>query len=80
MSCVRPLALAQQYWVVQPLIDVGLDLEEIRSLVFRLGFDAIVDVDQGTASDPMALVADQRVEVRAAWARTIGRMLALDGQ
>ncbi len=74
---MSPLAQEHQHWFVQPLVDAGLDLEQIRTLVFRLGFDAIVDADRSTASDPMAHVRDQRAEVRAAWAETIGRLLAL---
>lgn len=72
------LARDSHDWVVQPLVGAGLDLEEIRALLFRLGFDAIVDADQGTGSDPMALVGDQPVEVRGAWAETIDRLLTLD--
>ena len=75
---MRSIARDQHHWVVQPLVEAGLTLEEIRVLVFRLGFDAIVDAEQGTASDPMALVGDQRMAVRAAWAETIDRLLALD--
>lgn len=72
------LAPEQQYWVIQPLLDAGLGLEEIRTLVFDLGFQAIVTEGHGTADVVQHLVSDRPTPVRAAWAQTIGRMLALD--
>jgi hypothetical protein len=59
--------------MVQPLIDAGLALDEIRALVLRLGFDAVVSPDP----DLMAPVRDRPAEVRAAWAEMIDRMIAL---
>ncbi len=75
-----PIAREQQHWVVQPLMDAGLSLEEIRVLVFRLSFDAIVHADRGAHPDVLSLVRDQPVEVQAAWAHTIGRLIMLDEQ
>ena len=66
-------AREQQYWIIEPLLDAGLDLEQIRVLLFRLAFDGIVG--QGDAG-LTALVGDQPPAVRAAWQRTIGRMLS----
>ena len=57
--------------MVQPLLDAGLALDEIRALVLRLGFDAVVSPDP----DLMAPVSDRPAEVRAAWAEMIDRML-----
>jgi hypothetical protein len=62
--------------MVQPLVDAGLDPDEICDLLVRLGFDAIASADQGVLPDPMTLVADQPAEVRAAWVETIDRMVS----
>jgi hypothetical protein len=67
----------QQYWLIEPLLDAGLDLDEIRSLVFRLGFEGIVCAETGGGSDVHRLVGDQPIPVQAAWARMVDRMLAL---
>ncbi len=69
------LASTRLYWLVQPLMDAGLELAEIQVLVFRLGFDALVRSDQGGPSDPMAPVGDQPMEVRVAWMEMIDRMV-----
>jgi hypothetical protein len=61
-------------WVVQPLLDAGLGLEQIGCLVFRLAFEGVVGEGRG----PHHLVADRPPEVRAAWARTVGRLLLLE--
>ena len=66
------LGRREPQWVVQPLIDAGLDLEEIRDLVFRLAFDGIVG-DLPRLRDP---VAGRPPEVQAAWLETVGRLLA----
>jgi hypothetical protein len=68
----------QQCWALQPLLDAGLDAEEINDLLVRMCFDAMVSADRGAASDPMTTVADRSAEVRAAWAETIDRMVRLD--
>jgi hypothetical protein len=57
--------------MVQPLLDAGLALDEIQALLLRLGFDAVVIPD----CDLMAPVSDRPVEVRAAWAEMIDRMV-----
>ena len=59
----------QQLWLIQPLVEVGLGQEEIRTLVVRLACE-----DDGVLS----LVADQPPRVQAAWHVTIGRMIAMD--
>ena len=67
-----------QYWLIEPLLDAGLALEEIRTLVFDLGFQAIAGEDRGTVVDVLDVVRDRPVEVRLAWQAMIRRMLALD--
>lgn len=64
-------------WIVAPLVEAGLEIERIRTLVFRLGFEAVVD---GAAVHERltGLVRDEPAEVRAAWTAMIGRMLALE--
>ena len=68
----------QQYWIVQPLLDAGLELDEIGTLVFDLGFRAIVSDGGGSVADVLDVVRDRPVEVRLAWQTMIGRMLDLE--
>jgi hypothetical protein len=66
----------RQAWVIQPLIDAGLELEEIRRLLFRLGFHAIVSAGRGTGQGLRELAAGGSSDVNAAWLETIDRMIA----
>ena len=68
----------QQHWLIQPLLDAGLQLDQIRTLVFRLAFAGIVSEGHGTLAAVRELVADQPRAVQAAWAETIGRMIGSD--
>lgn len=68
----------QPLWVVQPLIDVGMELEQIRTLVFRLAFEGIVGEACSSLAGLQELVADRPPPVQAAWVQTIGRMLAYE--
>ena len=62
-------------WVLQPLVEVGLQQEQIHGLVFRLAFDAVVSEGRGGVAAVTDVVRDEPAEVRAAWAKMIGRML-----
>jgi hypothetical protein len=75
---VGPVVHEQQQWVVQPLIDAGVELERIRELVFSLAFADVVSEGRGTLGAVTDLVADQSGTVRAAWAQTIARLLVLE--
>ena len=68
----------QQQWIVQPLADVGLARAEIESLLVRLAFDAVVDEGEQVLACAWDLVAGCPPEVRAAWTRTLARLLTLD--
>ena len=76
MQDVAAVARDQHYWLIEPLLRAGMDVEEIRARITRLAFDCIVDADPGAASS-LTTLADRPPEVRAAWAEMIGRMLAL---
>jgi hypothetical protein len=68
----------KQHWVIQPLIDAGLAMEQIRAFVFQLAFDEMAAGDgRATVAGIHGIVEDQPVRVRAAWAEMVGRMLAL---
>jgi hypothetical protein len=75
---VQSFAREQQQWVVQPLLDVGLDQDQIRDMVFRLAFQDVVSEGRDTLRWVTELVVDQPAEVRTAWAQTIARMLTLE--
>jgi len=66
-------------WVVQPLIDAGLSRDEIEGLLVVLAFDAIVMDQEGPVALLDAPVRGQPADVRTAWVRTLGRMIALEG-
>ena len=63
-----PVEQEQHSWLIQPLLEAGMGLEEIRALVVRLACE-----EDGV----LRLVCDQPARVQAAWHETIGRMLAL---
>ena len=65
------------YWVIEPLVDAGLDREQIESLIFRLGFESIVNGGRGAVTGFTDLVRDQPAQIQAAWWRAIGRMMAI---
>ena len=71
-------AREHQQWVVQPLIDAGVELEQIRALVFHLAFEDVVTEGRGTRAILGELVADRSPQVQAAWAQMIGRLLLLE--
>ena len=71
------LSPEQLYGIIEPLVDAGLELEQIRVLLFRLAFDAIVSEGIPTVSDVTTVVRDQPPEVQAAWMRVVGRMIAV---
>ena len=63
-------------WVVQPLLDAGVEPAEICVLMTRLGFEAIVPGDGPVDARVLAVVADRPQRVRTAWVETIDRMTA----
>ena len=67
----------EQHWLIEPLLAAGLEPEEVRTLVFRLAFDALVAGDAGTTWSVARLVEDQPVHVQAAWVQTIDRMITV---
>ena len=74
---MRFIPAEQQCWALQPLVDAGLDADEISDLLVRLCFDAMVQGGGAAPADAMAPVEDRPSEVRAAWAETIDRMVRL---
>ena len=71
------LSRDEPQWVVQPLVDAGLDLEQIRDLVFHLAFEGIVGAAPPSPAGLQDLVADRPPRVQAAWLETVGRLFHL---
>jgi hypothetical protein len=69
----------EQCWLVQPLVDAGLGLDQIRTLVFRLAFDDIVSEGGTTLASVRDVVAGQPARIQSAWTEMIRRMLTLEG-
>jgi hypothetical protein len=74
---VGTFAPQQCQWIVEPMLEAGLDLDRIRALVFRMGFEGIVAEFRGTPASLAEVVRDEPAEVRRAWSATITRLLAL---
>jgi hypothetical protein len=62
-------------WLLQPLVEAGLEPERIRTLVYRLAFESVVGQGAPSVDRIRAVVADQPPLVRAAWTEVIARML-----
>lgn len=72
------LSPEQLYRIIEPLVDAGLQLEQIRDLLFRLAFEAVVSEGDATVACVTTVVHDQPAEVQAAWMHVIGRMITPD--
>ncbi|MGY1604480.1 hypothetical protein [Geodermatophilus sp. SYSU D00815] len=70
------MAPERQYWIIEPLLDAGLGLDEISDLIVRLGFESVVAEGDGTLAALGDVVEDHPAVVRAAWTRTLDRMLS----
>ncbi|MCZ2811091.1 MULTISPECIES: hypothetical protein [unclassified Modestobacter] len=75
---MESLARDDHQWVVQPLLDAGLPLDEIRSLVFGLAFQGVVSEGREVLACIRDLVADRPAEVRAAWSEVVHRLFLLE--
>ena len=67
-------------WIIQPLLDAGLERQEISALVFRLAFECIVSESGDDPASLQRFVADREAPVQAAWVQTITRLFAADLQ
>jgi hypothetical protein len=63
-------------WVLQPLLDLDLGVERIRTLLYRLSFEVVVRDGYPSVADLTTVVADQPPAVRRAWTEVIGRLIA----
>jgi hypothetical protein len=64
----------KQHWVLQPLIDAGLETDQIRTFLYQLAF---VGDGRATVAAVHAVVRDQPARVQAAWTEMVCRLLAL---
>lgn len=65
-------------WVVQPLLDAGLDRTAVEDLVHRLVLHLFrAGRAQPRLAELAALVDDQAPRVRAAWTEHLSRMYAV---
>ena len=65
---------SEDLWIIQPLLDAGLDLDAVRDLLFRVGFEWLITTGPG---DVDAFLRSQPPPVRAAWIETVDRMLCV---
>jgi hypothetical protein len=68
--------ISHPHRIIQPLLEAGLDLDEVRTLLFRVGFECLVTEGTCDLSDPTAFLGPQPAVVRAAWLETVDRMLS----
>ena len=66
---------SEDLWIIQPLLEAGLDLDSVRELMFRVSFECTVTDGRCDVSDVAALLGPQPTAVRAAWITTVDRML-----
>ena len=69
-----------QRWVLQPLVDAGLKRDTIETLLFRLGFEAIVSGGRGLDAGLQRVAGGQSMAVKAALTELIDRMLIADSE
>ena len=62
-------------WIVQPLVDAGLDAREITDLLLCLGCEAVT-ADGDVDARVRAVVDGHPQAVRTAWVEVLSRMLA----
>jgi hypothetical protein len=73
-ACRTPCVDPRQ-WIVQPLIEAGLDPDTITDLLVRLSVEGLTA--SGDVDDRIRVVANgQPRAVRAAWVETLSRMIA----
>jgi hypothetical protein len=68
MQGVAPGEQEHCYWLIEPLLAAGMDLDGVRTRIVRLALDP-------GPRNLARLVDDQPPHVRAAWTETIERML-----
>ena len=61
--------------MIQPLLDAGLAVDDVGTLLLRVTFDCLVG-GRSDISDVSAFLGEQPPPVRAAWVETVNRMLA----
>ena len=62
---------SKDVWIIQPLLDAGLDPDDVRDLLFRVTFESLV-----TAGPcDVVFLRSQPPALRAAWIQTFDRML-----
>lgn len=70
------LTREHQFWLIQPLLDVGLAVDEVRELLFRLAFEVIVCERPDGAPALADLARDKSPAVHQAWMGVLDRMLS----
>jgi hypothetical protein len=73
-TATPPAGRRDHQWILQPLVDAGLEVEEIRAVLLRVacaGIDGLHDLDVSV----LDVVADRPAPVRAAWLETVHRMI-----
>lgn len=65
---------SQPQWIVAPLLDAGLHLDDVRTLLFRVTFECLTG-GRTDLSDVSAFLGEQPSHVRAAWVETVNRMI-----
>ena len=67
---------ARPQWIVEPLLDAGIDVDDVRTLLFRVTFECLTG-GRNDISDVSAFLGEQPPPVRAAWVETVNRMLGM---
>jgi hypothetical protein len=68
---------SEDLWIIEPLLEAGLDIEEVRTLLTRVSFESVVSDGLPDVSDATVFLGFRSPAVRAAWIETVDRMLRL---
>jgi hypothetical protein len=68
---------SEDLWIIEPLLEAGLDIEEVRTLLTRVSFESVVTDGLSDVSDATVFLGFRSPAVQAAWIETVDRMLRL---
>lgn len=72
-----PTRESAELWIIQPLLEVGLGLDEVCELLFLVSFRSMANPERCDVLDATEFLGHRSASVRAAWIETVDRMLGI---
>jgi hypothetical protein len=66
---------SEDLWMIEPLLEAGLDLDDVRTLLTRVCFECLVSDGRCDVPDAITFLPLPSNALRAAWIETVDRML-----